>query len=132
MVDIDDFKEFNDNYGHLRGDKALRSVAKVITQPLKRPGDLVARWGGEEFIVLLPNTDSKGAFIIADQIRRAVEATPVHIDDDIYAPIMVSIGTNTLYPSQDKNTDDFIQHTDNALYTAKRDGKNRVYCLNTI
>jgi diguanylate cyclase (GGDEF)-like protein len=74
MIDIDHFKIFNDTYGHLSGDQALIRIAEVIKSVIKRPGDLAARYGGEEFVVMLMNTTAEGAAIVAEEIRRRVEA----------------------------------------------------------
>jgi diguanylate cyclase (GGDEF)-like protein len=117
MMDIDRFKTYNDTYGHQKGDVLLQAVAKAITQTINRPGDFAARWGGEEFVVLLPNTDMNGAVKIAQSIRANVEKG---------AKITISIGVNTLIPTKASSLDGFISAADDALYKAKEMGRNRV------
>ncbi|MCL2637288.1 MAG: diguanylate cyclase [Oscillospiraceae bacterium] len=127
-IDIDFFKKYNDTYGHLNGDLVLKTIADVIAQTLKRPGDFAARWGGEEFIALLPDTDLKGATAIAEQVRANIEKTTVTLRDGRNTYTTVSIGVNTQKPSADCCVDDFLHDADEALYKAKADGRNRV-CL---
>ncbi len=117
MLDIDKFKECNDTYGHQEGDMILKAVARTLEQTVKRPGDLVARWGGEEFTVLLPNTNSQGALMVAESIRANIEKETI---------VTASIGVNTQIPEQNSSIDKFISATDNALYKAKEMGRNRV------
>jgi len=117
MLDVDKFKDYNDTYGHQRGDAVLKAVAKCVEHAVKRPGDFAARWGGEEFSVLLSNTDSAGALKIAKSIRARVEEE---------TSVTVSVGVNTQTPEQNSSLDGFISAADNALYDAKRQGRNRV------
>jgi len=126
MIDIDFFKKYNDIYGHLQGDIALQEVAKVIAQSLKRPADFCARWGGEEFIALLPDTDLPGALNVAEQIRKGVEETDILCDNGNVTHVTVSIGVNIILPTQDIFVKAFIDGADNALYAAKDSGRNRV------
>ncbi|MCL2457000.1 MAG: diguanylate cyclase [Defluviitaleaceae bacterium] len=127
IIDVDHFKRYNDTFGHLNGDVALKTIANVIDKTLSRPGDFAARWGGEEFIVLLPNTDSTGAVNIAEQIRVNVENTTITLRGGEVTKATVSIGVNTLFPATaGSSLDDFIQRADEALYTAKTSGRNRV------
>ena len=125
MIDVDKFKNYNDAYGHQQGDIALRSVAKVFPQSLKRTVDLAARWGGEEFVVLLPDTDSGGALGVAEKIRASVEHTVIPAADAAAANVTVSIGVNTQVPTQTSSIDDFIAKADEALYQAKATGRNK-------
>jgi len=125
-IDIDNFKMYNDTFGHPQGDVALQSVAGVLSRQIKRSGDFAARWGGEEFFVILPNTDSKGAMRIADQIRIATEELIILKKNGVPTKITVSIGANTLLPSTSVSLNDFIAYADNALYAAKNSGKNKV------
>ena len=129
MIDIDNFKLYNDTHGHLQGDTALQTIAKTLKQTLNRSTDFVARWGGEEFTVLLPNTDSKGAMTIAETIRKAVENTPILCDNDESTNTTISIGINTIIPKAKDTTKDFIIQADRALYNAKDMGKNRITSL---
>ena len=125
MIDVDKFKNYNDAYGHQQGDIALRTVAKVFPQSLKRTVDLAARWGGEEFVVLLPDTDSGGALGVAEKIRASVEHTVIPAADAAAANVTVSIGVNTQVPTQTSSIDDFIAKADEALYQAKATGRNK-------
>jgi len=128
ILDLDYFKNYNDTYGHLQGDKALQATAKLFVQELKRSGDQVARWGGEEFAILLSNTDINGAFDVAERIRQRVENLQIPLVDGSFSRITISIGVNSLIPTASSSLEDFIHHADMALYTAKREGRNRV-CL---
>jgi diguanylate cyclase (GGDEF)-like protein len=103
-------------------------VARVLIQTLKRTSDIAARWGGEEFAVLLPNADYSGGLEVAEQIRRNVEASEVPYDDGDITKLTVSIGVNAHTPTITCPIDDFFLGTDKALYYAKNTGRNRV-CL---
>lgn len=127
MIDIDYFKLYNDKYGHVKGDETLRLVAATISQELHRPGDLLGRYGGEEFAVLSPETPSDGAVLIAENIRDRVAATRVPNEDSPTVPfVTVSIGVATLHPDSDSLESELIKAADEALYQAKREGRNRV------
>jgi diguanylate cyclase (GGDEF)-like protein len=126
MIDIDYFKKFNDRYGHQQGDNVLRIIAKTISQTLKRPGDFAARWGGEEFAVLLSNTNAKGALKVAENIRANIENKNVPMDDGSIDKLTVSIGVDTQEPEQDSSLDTFIFAADKELYKAKEMGRNKV------
>ena len=126
MIDVDNFKDFNDTYGHQQGDVALQTVADLIKKELKRPADLAARWGGEEFAVLLPQTESDGAFIIAELIRARIERAKIQYPDGISTRVTISAGVNTQIPDRNDSLDKFISRADAALYTAKDLGRNRV------
>ena len=128
ILDLDYFKNYNDTYGHLQGDKALQVVAKLFMQELKRSGDLVARWGGEEFAILLSNTDVNGALEVAERIRQRVENSQIPLIDGSDSKMTISAGVNSLIPTSSSSLEDFLHHADMALYTAKREGRNRV-CL---
>ena len=132
LIDIDNFKKYNDTYGHQQGDVVLQSVSKEIARTLKRPSDFAARWGGEEFIVLLPDTNQDGAVTIAEQIRKNVEAVTVDIVECKAVHVTVSLGANAQIPADDYTSDDFIHHADDALYMAKAAGRNRVCRHNGI
>jgi diguanylate cyclase (GGDEF)-like protein len=126
IIDLDNFKEYNDSYGHPQGDILLQAVAKTFKNTLRRSVDFVARWGGEEFIVLLGNTDFKNALMIAERIRKNVENAVIPLSDKKATSITVSIGVNSQIPTLECQTDDFIYKADQALYAAKESGKNRV------
>ena len=126
ILDIDRFKQYNDTYGHWQGDVALKTVAKVLMYETKRLSDFVARMGGEEFVVILANTDALGAFEVAENIRKNIESTQIPLEDGQTNTITVSIGVNTQIPTLGSSIDEFLGYADSALYTAKREGKNRV------
>jgi len=128
LIDLDMFKIYNDTYGHLQGDAALKTAAAAVTGSLKRSIDFAARWGGEEFAVLLPNTDYSSAYEIAERIRANIEEARVPCGDEAASRITTSIGLNTITPTSDCSVNNFIKEADEALYCAKRTGKNRVYC----
>jgi diguanylate cyclase (GGDEF)-like protein len=127
MVDIDGFKAYNDSYGHPQGDALLRAAAGVFTSWAKRPADHPARLGGEEFGVLLPDTELKAAMTIAEGIRTAIETLRLPVKDNKKASsVTVSIGVKSVIPQRDSSVADFISGADEALYAAKKAGKNRV------
>lgn len=124
MIDVDDFKQYNDTYGHLAGDQVLIKVAKSIRKPL-RPNDLVARFGGEEFVVLLPETTIINAKIIAERLRKNVSKTNLGVLNGITLPkVTISLGIATRQPGY--SLDMMIASADVAMYHAKRNGKNCV------
>lgn len=125
MIDIDHFKLLNDRYGHLLGDECLKAVAALIKENIRRPGDLASRYGGEEFAVVLPGTDITGAFVVAEQIRRAVVEADIISDSGVSIRTTVSIGVSALRPQQNDTPETLIQAADQALYAAKAAGRNR-------
>lgn len=128
MIDIDNFKNFNDTYGHLKGDECLKDVAQKIDNTLRRITDQVARLGGEEFVVLLPETDSEGAKLIAEEIRKNIEDLQIVNEGvDTYKFITVSIGLSSVIPTRFIEKKEIIDHADKALYIAKKNGKNMTY-----
>ena len=126
MMDLDRFKNLNDTYGHQKGDIVLQTVAKIFSHPLNRPGDFAARWGGEEFAVLLPNTPLAGAMDIAEKIRADVEKAEIYCPDGSTLRITLSIGVNSQAPIKNSKIDEFVNEADKALYAAKDAGRNRV------
>ncbi|MCY1395368.1 diguanylate cyclase (GGDEF) domain protein [compost metagenome] len=124
MVDVDHFKAFNERHGHQGGDEALRKVAAAIARSIRRPADLAARYGGEEFLVVLPETERHGAQVLAERIRRSVEALPPFGDDT--QPVTVSIGIGCYTPDAQHDLATLLGSADDALYSAKRNGRNRV------
>ncbi|MEK3937647.1 diguanylate cyclase [Sporosarcina sp. FSL W7-1349] len=133
MLDIDYFKPYNDTYGHQLGDDCLRKVATAIDEVLKTTGQKVFRYGGEEFSILLPETDQAGAREIAEQIRRTVEGLQIpHIGSKIADFVTISLGVATTIPTADDMTPDFIEAADRALYKAKLNGRNCVSFSDSI
>jgi diguanylate cyclase (GGDEF)-like protein len=128
MIDVDKFKDYNDEYGHQQGDAALVEAASAIERSLGRSTDYAARWGGEEFIALLPSTDLKGALDVAERIRSCIEQTDIPLVGGGNTRITVSVGVNTLIPSIGDAVYDFISAADKALYNAKDSGRNKVCC----
>ena len=123
MIDIDDFKNFNDKYGHLVGDALLKQTAAVIKQNV-REVDLVARYGGEEFAAILLDTDAEGAMFVGQRIRKNIERAPFKVYDE-EIPLTVSIGVAT-YSEKINEGSEIVEWADSALYQSKRQGKNRV------
>jgi diguanylate cyclase (GGDEF)-like protein len=127
MVDIDWFKAYNDSYGHLRGDAALAEVAKTLAGSFTRAGDLVARFGGEEFAALLPATEAQGASELAEQARARIEARGIaHHAAEAGRVLTVSVGVASLVPDARLQTHSLVDEADRALYLAKANGRNCV------
>ena len=127
MIDVDYFKSFNDTFGHLEGDEALRKVASAIREASCRPSDLPARYGGEEFALVLPNTSQGGARLVAEKLRQAVEALKIqHISPTEGCYLTISIGLSTVTPQQGSSCRELISAADKGLYLAKKNGRNRV------
>ena len=125
MMDIDKFKTYNDTYGHQQGDVALKTFADVSSRSLNRPSDFIARWGGEEFVILLPNADADGAAEVAERVRKNIEDSVILTEEGMETKITVSIGINSVIPSIDISIGEFIKEADQALYKAKESGRNR-------
>lgn len=123
MIDVDYFKTFNDQHGHLVGDQILREVGKVIRENI-REIDIAARFGGEEFCVILPDTDPDGGRYAAERIRQAVERAIIRAYD-AEVKITVSLGVST-YPEDGTRMEELVDKADWALYRAKREGRNRI------
>jgi diguanylate cyclase (GGDEF)-like protein len=128
MIDIDHFKEYNDTYGHQQGDKVLYLIAQTINQTIKRSSDFAARWGGEEFAVLLPNLGYTGGLAMGETLRENVEQTELLLDNGDKTILTISVGVNAYTPTSSCSIDDFILGADKALYAAKNSGRNKV-CL---
>ena len=126
MLDIDHFKRYNDTYGHPQGDVLLRTIAGIFRQTLVRSTDYAARWGGEEFTVLLPGTNMDGALKIAERIRLNVESTAVPCADGSDTHVTISIGVCSQSPQPGDMANDFVAGADKALYSAKESGRNKV------
>lgn len=127
LIDIDHFKQYNDTYGHLEGDHCLQQIALTLKNTLKRPGDFVARWGGEEFVCLLPDTDSDGACIVAERLREAICLNRIpHESSPVLNVVTVSIGVVTSDPQNPESLGSLMKLVDIALYNAKDNGRNRI------
>ncbi len=123
MIDVDHFKKFNDTYGHLTGDKILRGIAEIIKGSI-REIDIAGRFGGEEFCVVLPDTDREGARFAAERIRQAAErATIKAYDANVQVTLSVGVAT---FPDDGKSSGELIEKADQALYRAKKLGRNQV------
>ena len=125
MVDVDNFKAYNDANGHLGGDECLKRIAGAVASEM-RANDLVARYGGEEFAVILPNQALKGAAIVAERIRCRVEALRLPLEPGICGHVTVSIGAATALASNDSAACQLVATADAALYRAKHMGRNRI------
>ncbi|GAB4175989.1 MAG: diguanylate cyclase [Rhodocyclaceae bacterium] len=127
LCDIDFFKQYNDMYGHQAGDECLCRVARAIEASVRRPGDRVTRFGGEEFTVVLPETDAKGAAALADKVRAAVEAMAIpHLGSEAAQVVTISAGCASMMPKAADRASDLLHWADAALYEAKRHGRNRI------
>lgn len=127
LLDIDHFKAFNDNYGHIKGDECLRQVARVISDCAARPADLAARYGGEEFACILPETDRNGAIIIAEKIRRGILALSIpHKGSSTAECVTASLGVETVRCTGEGSVVEMLAQVDELLYRAKSCGRNRL------
>ncbi|MBQ5950297.1 diguanylate cyclase [Massilia sp. ST3] len=127
LLDIDAFKQFNDRYGHPAGDRALRSVARVAGAAMRRPADLAARYGGEELVLLMPETDADHARRVVEALCEAVaELNIVHEASAVAPMLTVSVGGATLAPDSSELQSDLFEAADAELYRAKQAGRNRI------
>jgi diguanylate cyclase (GGDEF)-like protein/PAS domain S-box-containing protein len=127
MLDIDFFKAYNDTYGHQGGDGCLKQIASIIQETLGRSTDLLCRYGGEEFCVILPETDKFGAKIVGEKIRTAIEVLKIpHSGSKILPWITISIGAATMIPNVYTSFMNLVSNADKAVYKAKFDGRNCV------
>jgi len=127
IMDVDHFKVFNDTYGHVRGDECLRQVAKAIMDAMARPSDVAVRYGGEEFVCLLPETDLTGAMTVAEHIRlNILELSIPHVASSVSQVVTISIGVATTRCDKDGSVTDIIARADKQLYMAKSNGRDRV------
>jgi len=136
VLDIDHFKEVNDNHGHLNGDQILKELAQIISETARKI-DVAVRYGGEEFVIILPETDINGAMVIAERLRKKIENYPFRlINTDSGSPeeihITVSIGVSQAVPSSNITAQDLIEQGDKAMYTAKKRGRNKVVSFHEI
>lgn len=127
LTDLDNFKAYNDTYGHPMGDQCLKQFANVLRESVKRPGDLVARYGGEEFVVILPETGAEGALRVAERIRQRLHELKIpHSGSLICDHATVSLGVATCIPSGQHSPEALLQAADAALYESKHQGRDRV------
>ncbi|MGE5384689.1 MAG: GGDEF domain-containing protein [Betaproteobacteria bacterium] len=126
LLDVDHFKHFNDHYGHIAGDHCLQAIAGALIQAGQRAGELAARYGGEEFIVLLPGTTLEEALRCVHRIQREVAALAIPHAETSPGIVTVSLGVASLVPSRDTAPEQLLQRADEALYRAKKAGRNRV------
>ncbi len=127
LVDIDGFHAYNEAHGHLTGDDCLKRIAKALALALRRPGDLAGRWGGEEFVAVLPETDSNGAQVIGERLRAAVEHLRLPHGAPGWGPVVtVSVGYAAAVPSAQSGPEELLAEADAALYRAKAAGRNQV------
>lgn len=127
LFDIDFFKQYNDLYGHVRGDKALIKIAQTLSLALDGPRDVVARFGGEEFVVLLPQADASVALKVAERCQRLIQKQSItHAQSPLDQRVTVSIGVGTVTPGAHMKPSSFIEAVDQQLYAAKKNGRNRI------
>ncbi|NCC31937.1 MAG: PleD family two-component system response regulator [Chloroflexia bacterium] len=127
LLDIDEFKGYNDNYGHLAGDQCLQQVAAIMTSSLRRACDFLARYGGEEFVVVLPDTDVDQAICVAEQMRQAVAEQHIeHAFSHVAPYITISVGVVSSKPGYAIQHQELLELADQAMYRAKNSGRNCV------
>ena len=127
LFDVDGFKQANDTFGHDLGDRILAQIAQVAAAQI-RDVDILARYGGDEFIILLPQTDTKQAFLVAERIRENVSTISMETGNNVPLSVTLSMGVAELQTSpQDKSIEEVIRHADQALYKAKKNGRNHAY-----
>ena len=128
MLDIDHFKLVNDTFGHANGDLVLKSLSQTM-EATQRKSDTIVRLGGEEFAILLPDTNEEQAIQIAEKLRHKIEQTPVNLTTDNEINYTISLGVSQINTLTDKNIDDSLQRADEALYRAKEKGRNNVQSI---
>jgi diguanylate cyclase (GGDEF)-like protein len=130
LFDVDYFKRYNDAYGHQAGDECLRKIAEAAKRSVNRPEDLVCRYGGEEFAVILPNTDTHGATVIAERLCQTVRDLKIpHSQSEVCAIVTISVGVASTIPQLDSKAEIMLNQADQALYAAKRQGRDRFVVL---
>lgn len=132
MLDLDFFKQYNDHYGHMQGDDCLKSLAQALNLAATRPRDIVARFGGEEFVLLLPETDENAALQVAEHCQRIIEKLQIpHAASAVGRFVTASMGVGTIkQPSAEMEPRHFIEAVDKLLYKAKKNGRNRIEFAN--
>lgn len=128
MIDVDDFKKYNDTYGHLAGDDCLRRIASLLTGSLKREVDFACRYGGEEFVLLLPDTTAEGGLHVGERIRQQVFEMGMPHEESAVGVVTISVGVATFNHRNFEDKEAFMNAADLAMYRSKDSGKNRVSC----
>jgi diguanylate cyclase (GGDEF)-like protein len=124
MFDVDNFKNYNDNHGHLKGSEVLKQVGNIMRKCF-RSSDVLAKYGGDEFVIILPDSDKVGAFLAADRLREVVEEEPFEgREQQPLGKITLSLGISS-YPEHGSTLEDLLDRADKALYSAKKTGRNR-------
>ena len=126
LIDVDHFKLYNDLYGHLAGDACLQAIATAIQSQLRRPPDMLARFGGEEFVIILPNTPATGAEIMSQIVLKTIAACAIPHTGSPYGSVTVSLGCATLTATLEGSTKDLLKAADDAMYRAKTNGRNQI------
>ena len=125
MLDADNFKKYNDRYGHPAGDFCLQSIAKAICDIPQRAGDLVARYGGEEFVILLPGINQEGALNLAEQVRFNVRNLDIEHEGNPAGRVTITVGCASMVPHDGTHAAVLVEGSDRALYIAKQKGRNQ-------
>jgi len=132
ILDVDKFKQYNDTYGHLEGDLCLKKVSMILMDSVKRELDVVARYGGDEFVALLPNTDLDGASILAERMRKGVEALKIeHKSSEVSKYVTITLGVASIIPDFHDSHEKLLRLADEALYRAKSKSRNVVVAIDT-
>ena len=127
LLDIDYFKQYNDHYGHIQGDDCLKRVGKILGSVATRPRDFIARFGGEEFVLILPETDAASARAVAERCRSLILKEQIPHEKSQVSPFLtVSLGMGTIIPAHEDEPTGFIEGVDRLLYQAKQNGRNRI------
>lgn len=127
ILDVDFFKKYNDHYGHIAGDKCLQKIGDILSLSVNRPDDLAARFGGEEFLVILGNTDLKGALTIAKSIQNNLKSLKIlHQDSGLSDYVTMSIGCSASVIGPETSLNELLKSADKQLYEAKKQGRNRI------
>jgi diguanylate cyclase (GGDEF)-like protein len=126
FIDVDHFKAYNDRHGHRAGDDCLAAVGKALAGSLQRPADLAARYGGDEFVVVLPDTDTDGALDVARRVVAAIDALDISHDGSPSGRVTPSIGVAHVVPAAGNTAEELLERADGALYAAKSAGRHRV------